>query len=89
MNQQNDAIEQSRQWLLRSRRWAERGLAMLADGEHGVDADAEQVMTEALLRIISLTDPKQVRGMNNAELLSTIDLVELLLTRADFRQQLN
>jgi len=27
--------------------------------------------------------------MNNAELLSTIDLVELLLTRADFRQQLN
>ena len=76
-------IEEARAWLMRSRRWAQRGL------------DAEEVLTdresvadfaEAFQAIVDVTEPAQVRGIGNtAQLLALIDLVELLPRKGNLR----
>lgn len=57
-------IEQARAWLLRSRRWAHRGLDRLANAEE-VLTDRESVadFAEALQAIVDVTEPARVRGI--------------------------
>jgi len=87
MRPENDGsvIEQARAWLLRSRRWAQRGLDRLANPEE-VLTDRESVagFAEAMQAIVDVTEPAQVRGIENtAQLLALIDLVELLLRKGN------
>jgi len=82
-------LEQSRAWLLRSRRWAQRGLELLANTEESdLLTDDEQVadMAEALQAVVHVTQPSQVRSIDNkAQLLALIDLVELLFRKGNLR----
>ena len=69
--------------LLRSRRWAQRGLDRLANEEVLTDRESVAGFAEALQAIVDVIEPAQVRGIGNtAQLLALIDLVELLLWKA-------
>jgi hypothetical protein len=80
-------IEQARVWLLRSRRWAQRGLDQLANAEEALtDRESVADFADALQAIVDVTEPTHVRGIGNtAQLLALIDLVELLLRKGNLR----
>ena len=89
MRSENDesVIEQARAWLLRSRRWAQRGLDQLANAEEALtDRESVADFADALQAIVDVTEPAQARGIGNtAQLLALIDLVELLLRKGNVR----
>jgi hypothetical protein len=82
-------LEQSRAWLLRSRRWAERGLELLASTEEAdllTDHEKAAEMAEALQAVVDVTQPSQVWSIESkAQLLALIELVELLLRKGNLR----
>jgi hypothetical protein len=91
MKTPNDSIEQSRLVLLQTRRWAQRGLELLANADEAEIIDQEEVATiaEALQTIVRVTEPAQIRKMKtDAQMLALSDLVELLLSE-DFRNHIN
>ena len=79
MKNPNDSIEQSRLWLLQMHRWAQRGLELLARDEAEVVCELVAEAVQALRTVVNLTEPAEIRKMENALLLALVDRVELLL----------
>jgi hypothetical protein len=85
MKNSNDSIEQSRLWLLRMHRWAQRGLELLAEDEDEEVFDQELAAeaVEALQTVVNLTEPAEIQEMESAKLFALVDRVELLLSEGN------